>query len=358
MFKSLPDSPVYLRAQQQQRHQQTILMQQRPLERTESGSSFNILRKKRLISSTRSDPGSPNILISTSAISDSPVDSNCSTPQRYEMGIFNKTNFKMWGIDEVSSVNENSGNRNPINDDEDDHDEEDHNELILVYTETAEHSVQHDEKVNRLFTEDHTVQLDHRSNLIESQSNETPELGLRLTEDDCNHSSLYSFVLSKRKSQSTCCILQQKDSGSSVNDPVFLIEHASPQIILNNHESQPGANSTVYCNTNCANHCGSLSLVDNYNNNCKEHKSSQKLSSTETKADKVDKQQKPISKSFSLFNNSQNQQNSTQKSLSPISNTESVRTSHSSLFNLFNSNGAKQRICSFKLNKRSLSNDK
>ncbi|XP_053698317.1 5-hydroxytryptamine receptor 2B [Sabethes cyaneus] len=353
------DSPVYLRSQQllqqQQRHQQSILIQQHPLGCTESEASFNVLHKKRLITSTRSDPGSPNILISTSAISDSPVDSNCSTPQRYEMGLFDKSDFKMWRISEVSSVHENSGNRKSIYDNDD---AEDHSELILVYTESKDHSLQRAESIERQLQEEHAVELVSRSDTIKDQSNETPEFGLRLTEEDCNHSSLYSFVLSKRRSQSTCCILQENNFGSSVNDPIFLIEQASPQRILTNNVSQPDVNNTVYRNTNCANHYSSSNLVDNYNNNCN-NKSSPKFGSTEGKAAVGDKHQRPISRSLSLFSNpQQDEQNSTQKSLSPISNTESVYTSHSSLFNLFSSNGAKQRKCSFKLNKRSTSNDK
>ncbi|XP_055525859.1 adenosine receptor A2a isoform X2 [Wyeomyia smithii] len=348
------DSPVYLRSMQQQRHQQMILMQQRSLECAESGTSFDILHKKRLVSNTHSDPGSPNILISTSAINASPDDSNCSTPQHYEMGLFDKTYFKMWGIAEVSSVNEITNICNSLDDDN----AGDHNEMIIVYTKPNENPVQCHESVERQLSEDHTIKLDSRSETIEDQANEMPDFGLRMADDDCNHSSLYNFVLSKRRSQSTCCILQERDSGASINDPVFLIENASPQRILTYHVPQPVTTNAI----KCANFSSNLNLVDSYNNNsqyCNTTASSPNFCSIATRAAIVDKHQRPISKSFSLFNNTQpNQHNSDQKSLSPISNTDSVYTSHSSLFNPFNSSSAKQRICSFKLNKRSLSNDK
>ncbi|XP_058443805.1 uncharacterized protein LOC131425725 [Malaya genurostris] len=358
------DSPVYLRAQQQ-RQQQSFLLQQRSLDRSSTVGSFYSINKKRLITSTRSDPGSANVMISTSAISASPADSNCSSPQRYEPELFERPNYEMWGIAEVSSANEDSGHRKSI-------EEDDRNGYILVYTDTDGHTRQNEERRSdrpspEVGRED--IEKDSRTAGFEDNLNEIPAFNLNITEEDRNHSSLYSIVLSQRRSQSTCCILQERDAIPPPTDSVFLIENNSPHRILANHVSLAGTNNNgaIY-DDECA---SSLNLVDNYNNNnnsnndndndsdnCGKHASSPNFpSSRET--DRV----RPISKSFSLFNSTTHQnQSPNHTSLSPScpsATMDSVETSHSSLFTLYSSgSGMKQRVHSFKYNKRSLSNDK
>ncbi|XP_058817835.1 uncharacterized protein LOC131681138 [Topomyia yanbarensis] len=361
------DSPVYLRSQQQR--QQSILLQQRSLDRSGIGGSYYSINKKRLITTTRSDPGSPNVMISTSALSASPADSNCSSPQRYAPPeLFERATYEMWGIAEVPSVNEDSDNRKSIDDD-------DRNGYILVYTDSEGNTRQNDESVERPSVEMdlEEIEKNSKSGIFEDNLNEMPEFDLRLTEEDLNHSSLYSIVLSQRRSHSTCCILQERKTNSPPTDSVFLVENNSPHRILANHLSPSGTNNNgggVY-DDDYANNCSSLNLVDNYNNNNNNndddsHHSSKNASSpnfssscgTTTITGKV----RPISKSFSLFNSTHSNQSPVLAPLSPSCPStamESVETSHSSLFNLFSSSsGTKQRIRSFKYNKRSLSNDK
>ncbi|XP_038104275.1 probable glycoprotein hormone G-protein coupled receptor [Culex quinquefasciatus] len=195
------DSPVYHRTQQQLlRSQQHSLVQQHSLERSESGASFQSLNtatatKKRLISSTRSDPGSPNVIVSTSAIS--PSESNCSTPQRYEPPPTRGT-FEMWGIAEVSSINEDSGHRKSLED---------------LAPERASLEVDFDDLGAEL------------QEILDNAKHHPPE-------EDRNVSALYSIVTAKRRSHSTCCIMAEPEVPSSLPDSVYLIENDSPTRIL------------------------------------------------------------------------------------------------------------------------------
>ncbi|XP_065075059.1 uncharacterized protein AdoR isoform X2 [Ochlerotatus camptorhynchus] len=358
------DSPVYFRAQQQLRRQQSELLQPRSLEHSECGASFNSLNKKRLISTTRSDPGSPNVVISTSAISASPVESNCSSPQRYEprMGDGHRGTFRMWGIAEVSSINEDSGHRKSLED-------EDRGGLVLICSDSEEQQVENNESVDQASLEVNLEDIgtDFNADAIENECpDETLDFPSRPIEEDRNISSLYNIVTSKRRSRSTCCILQDASIAmQSMTDSVYLIEDHSPTRILAKHMSRNSTNNnSVNCGGggggagDCANH-RSFDLVDTVNNNnqhCK-HVSSPN-SSLPGGTPRTASWNRPISKSFSLFN-SAHHTNMSPKPLSPIiTMVDSGESSHSSLFKLFSSSGAKQRVRSFKFNKRSLSNDK
>ncbi|XP_055615756.1 uncharacterized protein LOC129761928 [Toxorhynchites rutilus septentrionalis] len=357
------DSPVYHRAQQQIRNQQRFL------ERSESGP-FHSPNKKRLISSTRSDPGLPNVVINTSTISSSPTNSNCSSPQRYEHGglldmAFQRRTLEMWGIAEVSSMNENSVQRKTL-------DDEELNELVSSCTDIEAPVVQEDQCA-RDTTSCMKAELENSTiKIVDNDNSEALELNSHPIEEDRNVSSLYNIVMSKRKSQSTCCILQEANPDSrTTSDAIYLIENHSPNRILSNRGSQSLANnnnSVVHCtSTGCANLC-SINLVDSFNNNhnhnqhCK-HASSPDFPSPDGTATAMCRNRR-LSKSFSLFNHSTQSQPS-KLLLSPLTTTNSAVTtmgssgsSHSSLFKLFSSGGTKQRIRSFGFNKRSLSNDR
>lgn len=361
-YRSITDSPVYFRAQQQLRRQQSEVVQQRSLEHSESEASFNSLNKKRLISTTRSDPGSPNVVISTSAISASPAESTCSSPQRYEprMGDGHRGTFRMWGIAEVSSINEDSGHRKSLED-------EDRGGLILMCSDSEEQQVENNETVDQTSMEVNLEDIgtNFNADTIENQCpNNTLDFPSRPTEEDRNITSLYNIVTAKRRSRSTCCILQDASMAmQSKTNSVYLIEDHSPTRILAKHMSRNSTNNNcVNCDggvgADCVNHC-SFDLVDTVNNNnqhCK-HVSSPN-SSLPGGTPRTASRNRPMSKSFSLFN-SAHHTNMSLKPLSPIiTMADSGESSHSSLFKLFSSSGAKQRVRSFKFNKRSLSNDK
>lgn len=348
------DSPVYFRAQQQLRRQQSELLQRHSLERSESGASYNSLNKKRLISTTRSDPGSPNVVISTSAISASPVESNCSSPQRYDLrpidGI-QRNSFRMWGIAEVSSINEDSIHRKSLEDD-------DRGGLVLICNGTEEPIIENNESIEQMTEEVNLEDIGQDFSADEVQ--QTLDLPPSHTEEDRNISSLYNIVTSKRRSRSTCCILQDTTiTTQSVTDSVYLIEDHSPTKILAKHVSRNSANNnSVNCEADCA-YLRSLNLVDNVNNNSQlcNHVSSPN-SSLPGETPTIPSRHRSMSKSFSLFNSVQHA-NSSPKPHSPIIPlTDSGESSHSSLFKLFSSSGAKQRVRSLRFNKRSLSNDK
>ncbi|XP_062537131.1 5-hydroxytryptamine receptor 2B [Armigeres subalbatus] len=349
------DSPVYYRAQQQLRRQQSELLQHRSLERSESGTSFNSVNKKRLISTTRSDPGSPNVIISTSAISASPSESNCSSPQKYDLRTVEgnqRRNCRMWGIAEVSSINEDSVQRKSLDDGE-------NGDLVLICSDSEEQIMENPESLEQSSIEVNLDDIDK-----DFQANEFEQI-LDLPppsfEEDRNISSLYHIVTSKRRSRSTCCILQDTPLTSEpTTDSVYLIEDHSPTKILAKHMScnNSANNNSVNCSDGGNNH-HSLDLVDNVNNNshpCKRVSStnSSLLGGTPT----VPSRHRSMSKSFSLFNSTYHD-NTSPKALSPVIPVrDSGQSSHSSLFKLFSSGGTKQRVRSFKFNKRSLSNDK
>nr|XP_029717466.1 5-hydroxytryptamine receptor 2B-like [Aedes albopictus]XP_029717467.1 5-hydroxytryptamine receptor 2B-like [Aedes albopictus]XP_029717468.1 5-hydroxytryptamine receptor 2B-like [Aedes albopictus] len=351
------DSPVYFRAQQQLRRQQSELLQRHSLERSESGTSFNSLNKKRLISTTRSDPGSPNVVISTSAISASPVESNCSSPQRYDLRIVDgsqRNHFRMWGIAEVPSINEDSVHRKSLEDG-------DNGGLVLICGGTEEPIVENSESIEQTSVEVNLEDIgqDFPGHEVLQAGDLTPHQ----IEEDRNISSLYNIVTSKRRSRSSCCILQDATlTAQSVTDSVYLIEDHSPSRILAKHVSRNSANNnSVNCSDDCTNH-RSLDLVDNVNNNSQlcQHVSSPNTSLPGETPTTEPSRHRSMSKSFSLFN-SAHHANPSSKPQSPIISlaTDSGESSHSSLFKLFSSsNGTKQRVRSFKFNKRSLSNDK
>ncbi|XP_055610309.1 uncharacterized protein LOC129757198 [Uranotaenia lowii] len=361
------DSPVYHRTQQQLRQQQSKLLQQRSLERSESGASFQSFNKKRLISTTRSEPGSPNVIVSNSAVNASPAGSTCSSPSlRYEMsaagGLLldvtasHRGKYEMWGIAEVSSINEDSGLRKSLdNVDDNGDDRKDNDELADTISVEVEIS---DCRENEM--------IDYPSD-----RDQLPHLCYRLTEEDRNLSSLYNIVMSKRRSHSTCCILNVPSSNEQHTfECVYLIESHSPTRILQSPNNNV-VNKTNHIEKLCTNpQVCSLSRVDNENNNCNQHHYSKHASSPNFSSyseQSGDYESPPVSKSFSLFNSANNGQSLRKSQEGAHVDAKAANippTTHSSLLKSFiTGRGAdapqiQHRIRSFKLNKRSHSNDK